>query len=334
MATKKQSKEISVSPDVLTGAEFGAKEGALALFLGLNLQASADVRTEQAVFAYNLATRHLVEAGVLLSSVKAEMSQDEFLTLIEGRGLGKRRAYELMQGAAFAASLPTGQLEQVLSLSKSKVLALASADPAVVQAMLEDGDIDVDLMGVRELRHKIRDLEAAVADRDVQIETVEAEAKAAKKAASRQKDRASEVPIVVFDIRAEAVAQVENARLCVDEFNALARDLVGLVGVEGVYDWVDPTARLIVSGMLALRLQLDGVVQYYLKGFDLTDVVEEPMSYLDPEEVLAAAKKYADLVATHQHEKALRDWERQQERPRGKGRPTAKPEAPKLNSGE
>lgn len=331
---KKQSTVISVSPDVRTDAEFGDKENALALFLGLNLQASADVRTEQAVFAYNLATRHLVEAGVLLASVKAEMSQDDFLALIEGRGLGKRRAYELMQGAAFAASLPTGQLEQVLSLSKSKVLALASADPAVVQAMLEDGDIDVDLMGVRELRHKIRDLEAAVADRDVQIETADAEAKAAKKAAARQKDRASEVPIVIYDIRAELVAQAEKARLSVEELLVLGFDLTDSIGTESVDAWINPTARLAVAGLLALRVQLDGVIQRYISEFDLSDVQAEPISYLRPEEVEAAAKKYADLVAINQHEKALRDWERQQERPRGKGRPTTKPEAPKLNGGE
>jgi len=317
----------NASADVRTAVNFGDQERAMALQMGINLASSADVRTEQAVFAQNVATYNLIQAGLLLSSVKAEMQPEEFEALIEARGLTKRRAYELMQGASFCARLPDGARDEVMHLQKSKVMLLASATPEVVQAMLEDDDIDIDLIGVRALRERIRDLEASVADRDVQLETAQAEATAAKKAA--KKDRSSEVPIAIFDIRAEAVAQVERSRLAVDEVMALGRDLINLVDVEGLQEWLDPTARLAITGLLGLQVQIDGVVRQLVRGFDLDGVKPGPMSYLTPSEVEEAAKRFADLVALHQHEKALRDWERQQERPRGKGRPSAKPEAPK-----
>lgn len=318
------------SADVRTAVNFGEPERAMARQMGINLEASADVRTEQAVFAQNVATYNLIQAGLLLSSVKAEMQPEDFEVLIEARGLTKRRAYELMQGASFCARLPEGARDEVLHLQKSKVLAMASADPEVVKAMLDDEDVDVSAMSVRALRERIRDLEGAVADRDVRLETAEAEATAAKKAAKKQ--RGGDVPIAIFDIRAEAVAQVERSRLAVEEVQALGRDLINLVGVDGVYQWVDPTVRLAATGLIALQVQIAGVLKQFADAFDLQDTSPAPMSYLTPEEVEEAAKRFADLIALHQHEKALRDWERQQERPRGKGRPAAKPEAPKTRS--
>lgn len=321
---------VAASADVRTAVSFGDPERSMARQMGINLEASADVRTEQAVFAQNVATYNLIQAGLLLSSVKDEMEPAAFEALLAARGLTKRRAYELMQGASFCARLPDGDRDEVLHLKKSKVLALASAEPEVVQAMLDDDEVDIGAMSVKAMRERIRDLQAAVADRDVRLETADAEAKAAKKAA--KKDRASEVPAAIFDIRAEAVAQVERSRLAVEEVQALGRDLVNLVGVEGVYQWVDPTARLAITGLLALQVQIDGVLKQFKKAFELMDVKPAPMSYLTPVEVEEVAKRFADLIAVHQHEKALRDWERQQERPRGKGRPAAKPEAPKTRT--
>jgi hypothetical protein len=66
----------------------------------------------------------------------------------------------------------------------------------------------------------------------------------------------------------------------------------------------------------------------------MVDISPESMSYLVPSEVEAVALKWADLVALNDHQKALREWERKQARPKGKGRPEAKPEAPKTLAGD
>lgn len=83
---------------------------------------------------------------------------------------------------------------------------------------------------------------------------------------------------------------------------------------------------------MSLQVQLDGVIRQYMAAFNVDDFQPAPLSYLTPAEVEHAAKRYADLTALHEHEKALRAWEREQERPRGKGRPSAKPEAPKTRT--
>jgi hypothetical protein len=313
--------------------DFGEAEQQLAVYLGVDISASPNVRTEQAVYAYNTATRHLVEAGLLLSSVKRDMGQEVFNALIEERGLPKQRAYELMSGAAFAARLPADQREQIMAMPKMKVLALASADPEVVQQMLADGDVDVNTLSVKAMRERIRTLEAAVADREVQLETAEAKAEAAIKANAKKKP-GGEMPTVIEDIRLEVAASVQQADLALGDMESLARELVNMIGLEGVYQYVKPTARLQVAGLVNLRVKIDGVITQLIKAHDMVDISPEPMSYLVPSEVEAVALKWADLVALNDHQKALREWERKQARPKGKGRPEAKPEAPKTLAGD
>lgn len=308
-----------------------ADAGLLADELGIQLGGgSLSDRADRAAEHMNKSQRHMLAAGLLLAALKVDADYGEFTSLIEARGFNPRAAQRAMTYAQYIVAQPIEERDRLISLPHSKVLALASADPEVIEALVESGE-SIDTLSVRALQEKIRDLESAVADREVRLETAEAEATAAKKA-SGKKDRTGDVPIAIFDIRSEAVAQVEKTRLAVDEMQALGRDLTNLVGVEGVYTWVDPTARLVITGLVALNVQIEGVINQYRKAFHLEDVQPVPMSYLTPDEIEEVAKRFADLTALHQHEKALRDWERQQERPRGKGRPAAKPEAPKTRA--
>lgn len=329
---QKTDVQVAAQAGALT-VDFGDAEQQLAAYLGVDISASPNVRTEQAVYAYNTATRNLVEAGLLLSSVKRDMGQEVFNALIEERGLPKQRAYELMSGAAFAARLPADQREQIMAMPKMKVLALASADPEVVQQMLADGDVDVNTLSVKAMRERIRSLEAAVADRDVQLETADAKAEAAIKANAKKKP-GGDMPTVVEDMRQEVAASVHLAELALGDMESQARELTMLVGIEGVYQWVGPTARMQVAGLINLRVKVDGLIQQLIKAHDMVDIKPEAMSYLVPSEVEAVALKWADLVAINDHQKALREWERKQARPRAKGRPEAKPEAPKTLAGD
>lgn len=297
--------------------------------LGVTLDATLAERADTAAEHMSRSQRHMLAAGLLLASIKAEAEHGEFIELIEARGFQPRSAQRAMAYAQYIVAQPAAERDRLIGMPQGKVLALASADPEVIEALVESGE-NINALSVRALQERIRDLEAAVADRDVRLETAQAEATAAKKAA--KKERASEVPVAIFDIRAEAVAHVERSRLAVEEISALGRDLYNLRGVEGVYQWVDPTARLTLTGLQALRIQIDGVIKSMVDAFEVDGVQPAPLSYLTPDEVDEAAKRFADLVALHQHEKALRAWEREQERPRGKGRPSAKPESPKTRT--
>ena len=319
--------ELAIA-NVRNEISFGDPDLALASYLGLDLTASADVLLEQAMTSFNLATRQMVTTGVLLARLKSGMTQPEFMALLDERGMNFGRAYELMRGAALAARLPEAQRDQVLALPKTKVIALASASPVVVEAMLEDGEADINLIGVRELRQRIRDLEAELTDTSVQRDTAESEAEGLrKKLAKGPKEREDRVPVVIADMRAEIAEAVKKAELALSTLQQLGPELMAVAG-SAASDWLDPTLRLAVAGVASLQLQADGVLRQLATALPDADLKPTGSSYLSPQEVKDVAKAWAALTATHEHEKALREWERAKERPQGRGRPKARPEAP------
>jgi hypothetical protein len=216
-----------------------------------------------------------------------------------------------------------------MALPKTKAMALVNADTVVLEAMLEDGEADLNLIGVRELRARLKELEADLVDAQVQRDTAEAQAEGLKKKLSKApKDREDAVPMVVADLRAEIMAEGKKAELAITAFNGLGGEVMSLIGTEAAHAWADGTLRLAFSQLCALRVQLDGLITKYAK--ELPGEVAKPaqLSYLTQQEIVEAAQAHEQLTKVSQYEAELRKWEREQERPRGKGRPSAKPVAP------
>lgn len=333
---KKQSTEV-VAANVRTSGhlEFTESDANAAASLGVIIGGSTADRITRAVTAYNQAARLAVEAGYLLLSVKAEAEHGQFDSGIAALGLTRQRASELMQMAKFTTSLPDSQRAEMLALPKSKVLALAGADPEVIEQMLEDGDVsDLDDMSVRGLRQRIRELEATTTDLAVQRDKAEADRKALEKKQKRAERDAEDatVPLVVADLRAELAALLKKAELAITSLHPVGVDIVGLASHSEGAQWREPTLRLGVSGLLAIRELVDGSLKSFAEAIGekakwLGDV-PDPLSFLDASEVKALAEDYGRLTAVHQHEAALREHERAQSRPKGKGRPAKAPEAP------
>lgn len=320
--------------------DFDPADAESAAQMGVVIAGPAADRIIRAVGSYNMAARLYVEAGYLLLSAKGELPHGEFEEAVEGVGLTRYRAAELMRSAKFVTRLPEAQRAEMLNLPKSKVLLLASADPAVIEDLLEnDDDGDLATLSVRDLRVRIRELEASNTDLSVKADTAEAERDGAlKKLQRRQRDAEDSdgVPVVVADIRLEIAALLKKAELAVTSLHPVTVEAYGLRGNDQSHDWSDPTLRLALSGLLALRELVDGG----LKG--LADALgdkakrlashPEALSFLDELEVKAVAAEYANLVALHSHEEALRKHERDQAKPKGKGRPVKAPEAPKAKA--
>lgn len=334
---KKQTNEV-VAANVRTSGhlEFTESDANAAASLGVIIGGSTADRITRAVTAYNQAARLAVEAGYLLLSVKAEVDHGQFDGGIAALGLTRQRASELMQMAKFTTSLPDSQRAEMLALPKSKVLALASADPEVIQQMLEDGDVsDLDDMSVRGLRQRIRELEANSTDLVVQREKAEADLKAMEKKVRRaaRDEEDMVVPLVVADVRAELAALIKKAELAVTSLHPIGVEVVGLVSHADAAEWVEPTLRLGLSGLLAVRELVDGSIKSFAEamGDNAKRLRSQPdtLSFLDASEIKSVAEEWARLTAVHQHEAALREHERAQAKPRGKGRPAKAPDAPK-----
>jgi hypothetical protein len=330
---------VEANPRTPGGLDFSEADTAAAASLGIVLTGSLEDRIQRAVFSFNHASRLAVEAGYLLLSVKAEVAHGQFEEGVESLGLTRQRASELMRMAKFATSLPDDRRAEMLMLPKSKVLAIAAADQSVLEDLLQNDDPDKDVanLSVRDLRTRIRELEAQVTDTAVERDTVIAERDGlAKQLRRRRADEAEGdggVPLVVADLRAEAAELVKKAELSLASLHPLGVDIVQLASHDEAHVWISPTLRLALSGLVALRVQVDGLIEQYAEalGDDVRKLQSAPdgLSFLDDDEIKAVAEEWSRLVALHQHEQALRAHEREQAHPKGKGRPPAPPKPPK-----
>jgi hypothetical protein len=315
------------SPNVRTG-EFDVAHSDLAAWLHIDLTASAAVRTDRAMQAYNAATQHMIEAGLLLASVHHEVGSDGFAAALEERGMAKQRAYELMQGAALVARLTPAQREQVMGLAKTKVALLASASAATVAAALEDDELDLDVISVRALRQRIRELEAGTVDLQVQRDTAEAEVEGLRKAQAKRvgQERTDGMPQLVAEARLDLGVLHAKAQLAVESIGALGVEMVQWRGQGVPGYWVDATVRMAYQAVAALRLQADALAAQYLRELpDLADTsgaaAPDQHAKLTAQEAAEWGREiHAAKVAHQQHLQELAA-EHEQARPRGRGRP-------------
>lgn len=329
---------VEANRQTFADLSFTEQDATAAQELGIAVSGGLQDRISRAVSSYNMAARLAVETGYLLLSIKNELAHGEFETGMEDLGLSPRRARELMTMAKFTTMLPASQRTELLALPKTKMLALASADAEVVSQLLEDGDVsDIDDLSVRGLRQRIRELEAQRVNLSVERDTVASERDGLAKQLKRQRAQRDDdggVPVVVADLRAEASALVKRVEMCFSSLQPVGVELANLAGNGDALEWVNPTGRMVVSGMVALRLQLDGLIERYMEAFHvdvkaLTDM-PDPLAFLDQSEIAQVASEWAQLTALHKHEEVLRAYERDQKKPRGKGRPQSAPVAPEV----
>lgn len=337
---KKQSDtlpQVIGKPDNVIGFEISDNVVGFAAGLGVDLTGSLEERADLAAQHMNRSQRHMLAAGLLLASMKADCQHGEFMALIEARGFEERSAQRSMQYAQFVLSRPEAERERLLGTPTTKVLALASADPEVIQDLLEGGDdSDLNTLSVRELRVRIRALEKQTADIATERDTFEAERNGlAKKLKKRLRDAEDHegTPVVIADMRAEIAALFKKAELSLDSTYPVLAELVALGGNELAGAWVKPSLRLALSGLVALRLQIDGLIKSSVDalGDKIDALLSQPdgLAFLDEGEVKAVAEEWASLTSAHSHEAELRKHERKQAQPRGKGRPADPPKAPK-----
>jgi len=111
-------------------------------------------------------------------------------------------------------------------------------------------------------------------------------------------------------------------------------EIYNLTTHEEAREWVEPSLRLGLAGLLMVRELVDGSIKSFVQGMDGKNVPErltsppDVLAFLDPTEIKALAEEWARLTDTHKYEADLRVHERAQSKPRGKGRPASAPVAP------
>lgn len=306
--------------------EFTAADADVAQALNISLDGPMDALVSRAVTAINQAALRAVEAGYLLLKVKTSVEHGKFGQLIESAGLSVYRASEMMRMAKVLSMAPEAQRTSLLEMPKKKVLALASADQAVLEALMEDGADKIDALSVRELKAEIKSMKKALVDVQVQRDTAEAELTTARRKLHGREQRTDMVPNIVADTRQEIGAQAKKAELAIQSFGELLSELSGKTGVQG--DWFDATARQGVAALAALRYQLDAMLNAYTEMLGDPDPMPTSLSFMTQQERVELHEKWRGLTAVHEYEKSMRAWERAQSRPKTAGRPMAKPTPP------
>lgn len=306
--------------------EFTAEDAGVARALNISLDGTMDTLVARAVTAINQAALRAVEAGYLLLKAKANVEHGQFEPLIESAGLSRQRAQEMMRMAKVLTLAPATQRATMLEMPKTKVMALASADQAVLEALMEDGADKIDALSVRELKAEIKSMKKALVDVQVQRDTAEAELTTARRKLHGREQRTDMVPNIVADTRQEIGAQAKKAELAIQSFGELLSELSGKTGVQG--DWFDATARQGVAALAALRYQLDAMLNAYTEMLGDPDPMPTSLSYMTQQERVDLHEKWRGLTAVHEYEKSMRAWERAQSRPKTAGRPMAKPTPP------
>lgn len=307
----------------------------LAAQFGLDLTLPQGARLDRAAQNLSRSVQYMLASGLDLLSIRSECEHGDFMELLESRGFGKDMAYRAITYAQFAVSLPETERNKVLALPKTKVLALATADPEVLQDLFEDEEKFEELaaLSVRDMRVAIRTANAKVSDLSTQNETLERERDRLKEELRQVREgrvkTGGPVPIVVQDIRLECAALHKKAGMSIEDIGRLATEHLANGAAEDS-EWNVPVARHLYASLASLQTMASGLMAQLRDGYGAAlDGDKSVLDNFSPEEATRCALEYQVLISEHDHEKRAREWEREMERPRSVGRPKKQPGKPK-----
>lgn len=299
----------------------------LANRFNLDLAVNKAMRMDRVAVNLSNSAQYMLAAGIDLLQLKDECQHGEYTEMLNERGIEERTARRAVQYTEFILSLPVVERNKMLTLPKSHVLALASADPEVVQDLLDSDDKELAALSVRQLRETIKSLDRKKTDMTTQMEAMELENQRltalVKELRENRVKTAGNVPIIVQDFRLEAAALHKQAELALNGLAELCRQFDVNEELDG--EWSPAVRRHLVGALMSLYGQISGALATYSAEDGEFSALSSVLDLMGEEEIVRCAQEYKTLTEEHRHEEALRSWEREMSRPQGKGRPKAKP---------
>lgn len=176
-----------------------------------------------------------------------------------------------------------------------------------------------------ELVGQVEQLKVGKTQAGVQVQKAEAEAKNYQKqlaeAAKTRADISDIVPPHVSDIRLEVAALHKKAELSID---GIAHQINEVGFLEG--EWSVSAARSTFAALQSLIAQARGAAAQLHRAYGAElDGDNSTLERLTQKELFKCATEFKELIGEHEHEAALREYERDLNKPKGKGRPKAAP---------
>jgi hypothetical protein len=294
------------------------EDSAAAEEIGIIMSGSIADRINRAVYAHNMAARLAVEAGYLLLGVKSELAHGEFERGVESMGLSSRRARELMTTARFVTSLPSERRAEVLTLPKSKVLMLANADVEVLADLIDLPDADIDSLSVRELRARIKELEADAGKRTKRLEA-ELDHRDAVIQKLKKKEVQREFDPLTHMVRDECLAYQAGVEINLQSLQALFEEVKK--DSPDTPEW-ELRLQQVWFATHAAVARATSLLEHVRETvpMDMPEQVSTP-NMLTPDEVMRWTLEWETMVSKAKVAAATRADLRAQEVPRGVGRP-------------
>jgi len=230
---KKQTIEIDLGisgvpaecPDVRT-FEFTQEDEAVALSEGFFLPDSPRDLLNGVKLADQAASRSFIHSGYALLKAKKLLPHGQFLLFLEQEGYPRQRAHELMVIGKFCTRATPEQRKQMCFFGKAKAALLASADPEVIENLLEEPDECLNGLSVRQLRDRIRALESAVDKEKARADTAEQKASSAENRArllTHRMDQQNDTPFQPATVQRRALCIAHEERVEIN-LNTLRQD--------------------------------------------------------------------------------------------------------------
>lgn len=204
----------------------GISDSIITLAADLGVNVSVPTRDMIAEAAHDMANSVtlLIRTGVRLALAKAECAHGEFETYCNAVGINRIRAAEAMRYADLAARLDTKERERYLMLPRKSALLLANVEPALVELLLEDENLE--LTKRLRKRSELSDLARALTEAEDELETSKAQNEALQEEVLRLKEAqeahvaGSEYPLHVVVLRKEASILADEAIACLSSIRS------------------------------------------------------------------------------------------------------------------
>lgn len=302
---------------------------------GIETDLTAEELFEVATHALSASVYQAVKAGVAYMAAQAalkisdsdmsesktsdcDMSQSgTFISWIKARGLTERRVYEVIKIAKGYLAIPAAQRKSYLALGKYKALKLASIEPEALAELAEKDPEALDgmaLMSRDEMSRTMANLRA-----QLEIE----QGKTKRLTESQTKQRLTQFEPRTEDVRAECMALQLESELPLNALHKLfEEELHNFSGTP------ESTLRLeqiwvVAHNAVATALDVLGKLQA-LNAAAFLELPERQMGQhiLTLEEAERWLLDKPLLENRYNTQRALREDKRNQDKPRGRGRPT------------
>lgn len=288
--------------------EISHAEEALAAYLEVDLAAEVGLQLERIKSDARTGVETALRMGLRLLAVRAACEHGAFEQLVFEAGVGERDAQRCIQLAqVYAAEGDQRRREALLGMGKSKAVVLLGAMPEVRERIMGSPELLSEA-----LEGSKRELEAQIKVLKKEVNNLHAkeEIKASRKANEAESHFVTpDIPYLVTDIRREAAALYQQAKLAIASLHDLAPQLDALHEVKGCMAWAGPSKLQAFTALRSLHASLSvymaaWVDEHGMTGEDLP--TPEHKAFYRPEEAALVARHFEVLAGAHQDAKTKR----------------------------